>query len=181
MRQLRRNQWLQLRQTEKLRCLALAASLFCYASLAKEASPTVQTEIDRQVNALSNHSPARVEVACRSLNSKKFILVASNFMIDGSPVPTPDLGELNKPGRHPLYIATVSPGKHTLVSRLIYTRTAASMFDPMAFARWKLTSEMEFGAYHGLLITVDAVPDVLDDPRAPKFNLTHEVHAQLAN
>jgi OmpA-OmpF porin, OOP family len=154
----------------------LLALLPAISSLAQEDARTraAREELERQLEELTRAPPPRLELLFESPPGLGFELVEAQFTLDGVKLVAPAIAELKTPGAHPVFIAMVPPGRHQVVSQLVFVRSASGVFSYLEGFRWKLHARVGFETAPGtqvrVRVTVARNPDAKDERDELKLN-----------
>jgi hypothetical protein len=158
-------------------CLALGSSALAEDTTTRRAREEVERTLDTMV-----HLPAgRIEIFFEPLDEGNYQLVEAEFTLDGKIVPSPSVSALRGEGTQQVYSGEITPGEHTLSSRVVYEDPASVMMSDEGGFKWKVGSEVTFTGLRGIAVKVRATPQ-LDrtavDPKA-KIKLTSKVVPEM--
>jgi outer membrane protein OmpA-like peptidoglycan-associated protein len=133
--------------------------------------------LEQELAELTQVAPPRLEILYDPPAEFGFTLVEAEFTLDDVRLVTPAAEHLDGPGAKPVFAAKVAPGRHVLVTRLVFVRAASGFFSYLSGFRWKLETRATFDTSPGLEVRVRAQPAKVPGAKAEKDELTlrHEL------
>lgn len=128
-------------------------------------------DLERQLQELTRAPPPRLELLFESPADLGFELVEAQFTLDGVKLVTPAVAELKASGSHRVFIAQVPPGRHEVVSHLVFVRTASAVFSYLEGYRWKLHARVGFDTAPGTEVRVRSTVARNPDAQEPRDEL----------
>ncbi len=115
-------------------------------------------ELERELKQLVGTSPTRVRVDFVSPDEPNYKLEEATFELDGRPLTAPAPNVLAGEGSHPIFSGDVTPGKHKVSARLVFSSSASAVLSDEGGYKWKIGGDASFDVASGLEVQVQVVP-----------------------
>lgn len=128
------------------------------ASAEDEAQRRAREELERQLNQMVGKQPAKVRIDFEALDEPNYKLEDVSFELDGRTLPRPALETLATEGTHAIWNGDVTPGKHIVGARVVYSSQASVVVSDEGGYTWKVSGTTAFDVHAGIEVRVRVTP-----------------------
>jgi len=140
---------------------SLIAAVLCLGLVAHaedEAQRRAREELERQLQQMVGKQPTKVRIDFESLDEPMYKLEDASFELDGRTLSRPALDQLAGEGVHLVWNGDVTPGKHVVAVRVVYTNQASQVVSEEGGYSWKVSGTVSFDVQAGIEVQVKATP-----------------------
>lgn len=144
-----------------MRFRLLVTAVLCLGAAAHaedEAQRRAREELERQLNQMVGKQPAKVRIDFEALDEPNYKLEDVSFEIDGRTLPRPALEKLATEGTHAIWNGDVTPGKHIVGARIVYSNQASVVVSDEGGYTWKVSGTTAFDVQAGIEVRVKVTP-----------------------
>lgn len=137
---------------------ALTVVVALAAHAEDDAQRRAREELERQLQQMVGKQPAKVRIEFEALDEPNYKLEDASFEIDGRVLPRPALEKLTAEGVHLVWEGDVTPGKHIVGARVVYSNQASVVVSDEGGYSWKVSGTNAFDVQAGIEVRVKVVP-----------------------
>lgn len=115
-------------------------------------------ELERQLSQMVGKQPTKVRVDFIGLDDPNYKLEEATFELDNRLLGSPSLAELSDDGTHLVWNGDVTPGKHVLKVRLVFSNGASVVLSDEGGYKWKIGGDVGFDVNSGIEVRVQVTP-----------------------
>lgn len=146
------------------------------------ATRRAREELERQLQELTLPTAPKLLLLYAPPDGLAYRVAEAQFTLDGKALPSPTPEELNAGGPREVFSGEVKPGKHELLSQLVFVPASAQVFTYMEGFRWKIGAKASFEMPSGLAMRVRVLPSVVPQAAVGReLNLTHDFAVKLVS
>jgi hypothetical protein len=137
---------------------ALTALAAVAAHAEDDARRRAREELERQLKQLVVKQPAKVRIDFEALDDPNYKLEDASFELDGQVLARPALDVLSTEGTHLVWEGDVTPGKHVVGARVVYSNQASVVVSDEGGYTWKVSGTNAFEVQSGIEVKVKVTP-----------------------
>lgn len=137
---------------------ALTVVVAVAAHAEDDAQRRAREELEKQLQQMVGKQPSRVRIDFEALDEPNYKLEDASFEIDGRVLARPALEKLTAEGVHLVWEGDVTPGKHIIGARLVYTNQASVVVSDEGGYTWKVSGTNAFDVQAGIEVKVKVTP-----------------------
>jgi hypothetical protein len=137
---------------------ALTALAAVAAHAEDDARRRAREELERQLQQLVVKQPAKVRIDFEALDDPNYKLEDASFELDGRVLARPALDVLSSEGTHLVWEGDVTPGKHVVGARVVYSNQASVVVSDEGGYTWKVSGTNAFEVQSGIEVKVKVTP-----------------------
>ncbi len=144
-------------------------------ALAEDAkAKAAREELEKQLSQMVGTQPTKVRIDYVALDDPNYRLEEATFQLDGRSLGTPSLGQLSEEGTHLVWNGDVTPGKHTVRARIVFSNGASVVLSDEGGNKWTVAGDVSFDVNAGIEVRVQATPtrDSKQTDVAKRFKLS---------
>ncbi len=156
------------------RILVLLVLAGAAGALAEDAkAKAAREELEKQLSQMVGKQPTKVRLDFVSFDDPNYRLEEAGFELDGRVLGGPSLSQLSADGTHLVWNGDVSPGKHMVKVRLVFSNGASVVLSDEGGYKWKVGGEVSFDVNSGIEVRVQVTPkrDATQKDIAKRFKL----------